>query len=501
MKAIKKWIMGWTLCLAVFSGTYSALAAGPFQTTGIRIGEVSDTRAIVWTRLTENPEPVGLTAPIPEVYYIQPETGTLFTREQCMATDGVRSRPDWQTLVRYPDGYDVNTIEGAVPGTTGNVRIRYKTKQASDWQTTDWQPVSPLNDYTRQFVITGLEPNTSYVLKVECKSLRDEPGETIKGGFVTAPAADKADRVVFAVSTGQEYEDQDAPGGGFKIYPQILKLDPDFFVHTGDIVYYDYYAKTLPLARWHWARTYSLSTNVEFHRQVASYFIKDDHDTWMNDCWPGMQTKFMGEFTFKQGQKVFLEQVPMADSITYRTYRWGRDLQIWLVEGRDYRSPNTMPDGPDKTIWGEKQKAWFKRTVQASDATFRVLISPTPIVGPDRTSKRDNHSNKVFSHEGQELRRFIGSQENMVVVCGDRHWQYVSRDANTGVMEFSCGPASNEHAGGWSEDQRYPEHKYLNVTGGFLAGMLEYENGAPVLIFRHYSVDGEILNEERLTAE
>ena len=42
---------------------------------------------------------------------------------------------------------------------------------------------------------------------------------------------------------------------------------------------------------------------------------------------------------------------------TYRTFRWGKDLQIWLVEGRDFRSPNNMPDGPDKTIWGAEQKA------------------------------------------------------------------------------------------------------------------------------------------------
>ncbi|MDB6006750.1 MAG: hypothetical protein JWR15_3737, partial [Prosthecobacter sp.] len=26
------------------------------------------------------------------------------------------------------------------------------------------------------------------------------------------------------------------------------------------------------------------------------------------------------------------------------------------TDGRDYRSPNKMPDGPDKTIWGAEQK-------------------------------------------------------------------------------------------------------------------------------------------------
>ncbi len=33
-----------------------------------------------------------------------------------------------------------------------------------------------------------------------------------------------------------------------------------------------------------------------------------------------------------------------------RTFRWGKTLQIWLVEGRDYRSPNNMPDGPEDPV-------------------------------------------------------------------------------------------------------------------------------------------------------
>ena len=42
----------------------------------------------------------------------------------------------------------------------------------------------------------------------------------------------------------------------------------------------------------------------------------------------------MGAFTFDQGKAVFLEQVGMGER-TYRTVRWGKDLQVWMVEGRD----------------------------------------------------------------------------------------------------------------------------------------------------------------------
>jgi alkaline phosphatase D len=406
-----------------------------------------------------------------------------------------------EVKVVYPEGFNVNNIEGAVPGATGEVRVRYRKEGTESWSETAWKAADKEHDFTIQFLLDGLSSGSSYDVLVQCRPLGvDVVSDEMSGGFVTAPAPDNEAPVRFMVSTGQAYGDQDADGGGYKIYPAMLKLEPHFFVHTGDIVYYDGLAKNVGLAYWHWQRMYSLPTNIEFHRQVDSYFIKDDHDTWMNDCWPGRETRFMGDFTFEQGLEVFLHVVPMGDR-TYRTRRWGKDLQIWMVEGRDFRSPNTMPDGPEKTIWGEEQKQWFKKTVEASDATFKILISPTPVVGPDRKNKKDNHSNSNFSHEGNEIREFISRQPNMYVVCGDRHWQYVSKDAKTGVLEFSCGPASDEHAGGWSQEDVHPEHLYLNVVGGFLEVAVERDGGRPEIAFRHYGVDGDLLNEYAIVAE
>lgn len=480
-----------TTLLFILCGCNSRLSNGPYQATGIKIGEVTDNTAIVWTRLTRNSMRIGSEAPMPRVFYRDAQTGEL--------TERPKGRTNLPPVVKFPNNSSIDTIEGAVPGMLGKVRVRHRTLGTSKWKTTRWQAVSPEDDYIHQFELADLTPHTKYQVRVEVDTNSGKKGQVVEGSFQTAPRSDQSERVVFTVSTGQAYPDQDAPGGGFKIYPVMLQLNPSFFVHTGDILYYDKLAKTMELARWHWQRMYSLPTNVEFHRQVASYFIKDDHDTLMDDCWPDMKTQYMGDFTFEQGLAIFREQVPMGER-TYRTFRWGKDLQIWLVEGRDFRSPNTMPDGPGKTIWGKEQKAWFKRTVQESDATFRILISPTPMVGPDRTNKHDNHSNVDFAYEGNELREFISKQNNMFVACGDRHWQYVSVDTKTGVREYSCGPASNKHAGGWSNDMRLPQHRYLNVTGGFLAVIVDRIEDKPEITFRHYSVNGEILNEESFTA-
>ena len=470
---------------------------GPYQATGFKIGEVTCDGAVIWTRTTLRPEPNPADAPMPTFVY----TGG---RAYQPDIHGRRGRMKGRIIaVTYPEGTSARDIRFAVPGTPGQTRVLYRPEPPglAEWQATPWTAVDPAADFIRQVKLTGLEPNTRYLVRVETRSPAGRAGQSLDGRFLTAPAPDVSARVVFAVSTGQMFAHQDCPEG-FQIYRSILKLRPSFFVHTGDIVYYDRLAKTVDLARWHWQRTYSLPSNVAFHRQVASYFIKDDHDTWRDDCWPAMQSSSMFQFTFDQGRRLFLQEVPMGER-TYRRFRWGKDLEIWLVEGRDFRSPNPMPDGPDKTIWGREQKAWLQRTVAASDATFRVLISPTPIVGPDRDSKHDNHSNKDFKHEGDEIRRFISRQENMVVVCGDRHWQYHSVDLETGVREYSCGPASDRHAGGWRQDDFRPQyHRFLKVAGGFLTGTAERDaDGVPTLAFRFHDVDGQVRYEDILRAQ
>jgi alkaline phosphatase D len=459
------------------------LAAGePFQATGFKVGEVTDSSAIVWTRLTLREQANPADGPMVEI-----------------ETSGKgKGKGKAVTGVRYPEGMSVADIRDAVPGVGGETRVRYRVKRGGEWQETAWGEVDAAADFTRHFTLKGLAPGTGYELEVESRGLDGAAGSTLAGGFVTAPAEDEAARVSFVVTTGQRFPDKDN-ARGFDAYAGMLTLDPSFFVHTGDIVYYDQLAKTVPLAHYHWQRTYGLPSNVAFHRQVGSYFIKDDHDAWTNDCWPSMETKAMYEFTFEDGLRVFREQVPMSEQ-TYRTFRWGKDLQVWLVEGRDFRSANTKPDGPGKTIWGEEQMEWLTRTVAESDATFRVLISPTPIVGPDRDSKADNHANSNFSHEGDRVRAFIASQENLFVVCGDRHWQYHSIDPKTGVREYSCGPTSDAHAGGWQqEDYRDDYHRYLNVRGGFLSVTVDREDGGAEMAFRFHDPAGEVLYEDVIT--
>jgi len=114
-----------------------------------------------------------------------------------------------------------------------------------------------------------------------------------------------------------------------------------------------------------------------------------------------------------------------------------------------YRSPNATPDGPEKTIWGAEQKAWLTRTLAESDATFKLLISPNPMIGPDDARKTDNHTNiGGFQYERDEFFAWLkksGVAKQFFLVCGDRHWQYHSIHP-MGIEEFSCGALVDSNA-------------------------------------------------------
>lgn len=126
------------------------------------------------------------------------------------------------------------------------------------------------------------------------------------------------------------------------------------------------------------ARTVPISAMIDFFQYIPTYWSKDDHDFRYNDSDNETDRQPLPD----TGISLFHEQLPNAaqgpDSPkTYRTIRVSRDLQIWLTEGRDYRSPNKAPDGPDKTMWGKQQREWLKSTLKSSDAKWKLVITPT----------------------------------------------------------------------------------------------------------------------------
>ena len=418
--------------------------------------------------------------------------------------------------------------DGDVAGRVGVAR--FELSEHDDFRSarmTDWLKAEPENDFILKVKVDGLKPATRYYYRLIFGANQDsvQTGET--RSFRTLQGRDGTNEVSFVVVTGMNYmsfhfgkvkngkrtgvgayrgEDKHL---GFPALATMLKMKPDFFVGTGDNVYYDSHddreATELKDLRRKWHEQFVQSRFVELFRHVPTYWEKDDHDHRYNDCDCAGNRAPLSEL----GIRTFREQVPIVDPLdpkakTYRTYRVNRHLQIWLVEGRDYRSPNKMPDGPDKTLWGAEQIAWLKRTLLESDATWKLLISPTPMVGPDDAYKIDNHTNhKGFRHEGRAFFDWIKEQrldqQGFHVICGDRHWQYHSVDP-TGIEEFSSGALvdSNSRLGRNPGDPKSTDpdatikqlHSQTQASGGFLKVMV-HENGS--IRFEFFDENGKSL--------
>lgn len=458
----------------------------PFLANAMRNSWADQNSIVLWTRTTAHRE--------------MNRDGQPFNTLPRAELSELSKSGDAQAMLQaqLPAGATLDDMLGACPGAAGEVRLTYFPKlQRKSVQVTDWKTTHAEHDFTAQWRLEGLKPDTEYAAVIEARPVgRQSLSAIIRGGFRTAPRPSQSKNIKFCVTTCHDFIRRDDGLNGHKIYPTMTEIDPDFVVHAGDIEYYDKprpFALTVELMRFKWGRIFSLPSNRRFYQQTTSYFLKDDHDTLKNDCWAG-QT--YGVVSFERGVQIFNEEQFPTQTPRYKTVRWGRDLQVWFLEGRDYRSPNRMPDGPDKTILGAEQKAWLFRTLEESDARFKLIFSPTPVVGPDRVNKSDNHANANFVFEGNEIRDQFARHPGVIVFCGDRHWQYASVDEQTGLWEFGCGPGSEEHELGWKKGDQRPSHRFLRVAGGFLSGRLQYDDDdQPQLTVRHHQVTGEQVSE------
>jgi len=462
---------------------------GPFFGNGFHNGWADQHSVVLWTRLTKTPE--------------MNREGPLFlvpAAEEHRRLDKM-ANPDSIFKAQIPEYYKLEQMEGACPGMNGEVKLVYYPLWHDDQKVIkEWQQVDEKKNFTLQWRLTGLIPDTKYVVTLYARRIgRKEITDSIAGAFRTPPPADSVRNINFCIVTCHDYPRRDDPVNGHKIYRSMLNPFPDFFVHTGDVEYYDKpgpFALTEELMRFKWDRIFALPYQRDFYRQVTTYFMKDDHDVLRDDAYPGMK---YGTVTWERGLEIFdKEQFPSND-LPYKTIRWGKDLQIWLMEGRNYRSKNSDPDGPGKTIWGKEQKEWLFRTLKESNATFKLVISPGPILGPDRAKKNDNYSNNGFRYEGDEIRNYLKQFDNVFICNGDRHWQYVTNIPGTTLWEFGTGAGSDSHAEGWNQNDFRPEHRFLRVKGGYLRGSVYRENTEVFIKFQHCDVGGNVVHEEKFS--
>jgi alkaline phosphatase D len=179
--------------------------------------------------------------------------------------------------------------------------------------------------------------------------------------------------------------------------------------------------------------------------RVPYYGIWDDHEV-VNDFGPLHDTRTVPPYTpgihlMPLGLKAMLDYNPIlpADNTPdrlYRSIRWGKHLEMVILDTRQYRDANFMVENAaaPKTLLGREQVAWLKRTLRESDATWKLVVSSVPMsipTGSAAAAGRDGWANyqqtSGFELELLDILRYMQQNGiyNVLWITTDVHFSEV----------------------------------------------------------------------------
>jgi alkaline phosphatase D len=337
-------------------------------------------------------------------------------------------------------------------------------------------------DFTAQIVLRGLEPETRYWYRVWFAGAggtgRSEVTSSTVGTFMTAPDPTRSRPISFVVGAdvgGQRFC-RNVDQGGYAIFSAMAALAPDFFIANGDMIYADGDCPAegpdgpggwenipgdfpgIADASVDWTDTEQVREvylrHYRYNRADPFYqsFLRrtpiigqwDDHEV-INDFgapwtyWNSATSDRPGYPNLvAQGLDTFFAYTPMErassdPSRIYRSFRWGRDLEVFVLDARSYRDRNDLADTPenDKDMLGRQQIAWLVDGIRQSTATWKIVSSDVPmsIATGSLAFGRDAWANLGAEPTGfeRELLRMLSGLDradvqNVVFVTTDVHF-------------------------------------------------------------------------------
>lgn len=322
------------------------------------------------------------------------------------------------------------------------------------------------DDFTGKVLIDGLKPNREYTYRVWFSAEDNSAYNRLSGRFHTAPDSSKPMPVTFA--WGGDVAGQNVcrdAEEGFPIFNAVNALNPDFFIGLGDMIYADGlceetgrygnaqiagdFIQSADLDNYwaHWKYNREDDALRELLSRTSYVAIWDDHEV-VNDFGPLHDTRdsapyTAGEHLLPTGLRAFLDYNPIAEDKLnpqrlYRSVRWGKHLELIVLDNRQYRDANQEEDDDTlvKTMLGREQLTWFKETVRNSDATWKVIVSSVPMSIPTgfppengRDGWANFDQNGGFERELVDILTFMREQgeRNVVFLTTDVHFAEVFR--------------------------------------------------------------------------
>jgi alkaline phosphatase D len=455
-------------------------------THGIASGDVTDQSAIIWSRVNDQTAQMN----------VEYDTNANFTNS-LRKTAQANSTTDFTAHAK---------LDGLKPDTQYYYRV--------------WFSGSDIDNNTNSNIRNNLSPTSDIAEQIEVGTFRTAPSSnmTSNGGSAIS--------FIWSADLGGQNYCRNADEGGYSVFKSMQSLDPDFFLANGDMIYADgacpaqgpiFFNNTSnqnntwtnipgdfksiadPSVDWnnitevrsifleHWKYNRNDTYFKEFLSNVSMYSQWDDHEI-INDFgskWPYWNLFSIDRERYQnivsEGRNAFLYYSPLDSSDNnnnytqndrekriYRSFNWGKDLDLFIIDARSYRSQNHLADTPDsnKTMLGEEQLQWLKQELSNSNATWKVISSDVPISIPTGSNTsilgRDgwangNETNNYsyytgFESELTDILGFIDEQgiKNIVFITTDVHFPAFIRynfdlnnDGNMAqIHELVSGPLS-----------------------------------------------------------
>lgn len=267
-------------------------------------------------------------------------------------------------------------------------------------------------DFTGRIAFTGLAADTAYEYRAWCGS---DAGGARAGRFRTPPPADvgRPLRIAWSGDLGGQNVCRDA-ARGYPIFDVLAARAPDVFIALGDMIYGDdtcaargrYGNEQVagpPPARdregyWaHWRYNRADPAHQTLLATTSMVPIWDDHEI-LNDAGPQRDSPSDAPELrlLSPALAAFFDYqplIPPAGDPTrlYRRLRWGKHVELFVLDLRQYRDPNDARDEPGapKTMLGPEQRRWLEESIAASDATWKIIVSSVPLSIPTGSAARD----------------------------------------------------------------------------------------------------------------
>jgi alkaline phosphatase D len=299
------------------------------------------------------------------------------------------------------------------------------------------------HDFAGHVVIRGLPPGTRYYYRVLLRTQGEETHSPV-ASFVTAPHQNASVDVsfVWGADVGQGL----ANSPPFPAFASIEAENPDFFIFAGDTIYGDSTTLAGPPAttlEGYWAKYKENRDDLFFQallRRTSLVVTWDDHEV-VND--------FRGpygaaELLLPLGLQAFHDYSPLSvgpDKI-YRSLRWGQEVELFVLDVRQYADPLTMPDGPTKSALGLEQRTWLERVVKESNATWKVLVtsSPLSILRDPQNNLHDDWANYEYELGSLLYAWQQAGVRNLVWLTADVHWAQAIEYPAYAMWEFVGAP-------------------------------------------------------------